>query len=160
PRSPSPEMRIEDYTEEQMQRPNANYVILIYEAIKDSKTGRMNLQQIYSAIERRYPFFKFKVTSSGWQSSVRHNLSQHDVSPFGVLQERTHANSSSKAFVQVEKDGKGWLWGIKEGVPIERERRKKTPPPQPPPSQHPPPNRFPQQPYPFNGYPSASNRAP
>ena len=86
PRSPSPEMRIEDYTEEQMQRPNANYVILIYEAIKGSKTGRMNLQQIYSAIERRYPFFKFKVTSSGWQSSVRHNLSQHDVSPFSLRQ--------------------------------------------------------------------------
>jgi hypothetical protein len=160
PRSPSPEMKIEDYTEEQMQRPNANYVILIYEAIKGSKTGRMNLQQIYSAIERRYPFFKFKVTSSGWQSSVRHNLSQHDVSPFRLQYVSPTANSSIKAFVQVEKDGKGWLWGIKEGVPIERERRKKTPPPQQPSTQHPPPNRFPQQPYPFNGYPSASNRAP
>ena len=80
PRSPSPEMRIEDYTEEQLQRPNANYVILIYEAIKASKTGKMNLQQIYSAIEHRYPYFKFKTTSAGWQSSVRHNLSQHDVS--------------------------------------------------------------------------------
>lgn len=80
PRSPSPEMRIEDYTDEQLQRPNANYVIMIYEAIKASKTGKMNLQQIYSAIERRYPFFKFKTTSAGWQSSVRHNLSQHDVS--------------------------------------------------------------------------------
>jgi len=56
--------------------------------------------------------------------------------------------------VQVEKDGKGWLWGIKEGVPIERERRKKTPPPQPPPSQP----RYPQQPYPFNGYPTGTNR--
>jgi len=59
-----------------------------------------------------------------------------------------------QAFVQVEKDGKGWLWGIKEGVPIERERRKKTPPPQPPPSQP----RYPQQPYPFNGYPTGTNR--
>lgn len=158
PRSPSPEMRIEDYTEEQLERPNANYVILIHEAIKNSKTGRMNLQQIYSAIERQYPFFKFKVTSSGWQSSVRHNLSQHDVSSYSPGIGSTRANGSTKAFVQVEKDGKGWLWGIKEGVPIERERRKKTPPPQPPPVQHPPPNRFPQQPYPFNGYPSATNR--
>ncbi|KAF2427381.1 hypothetical protein EJ08DRAFT_355819 [Tothia fuscella] len=121
PRSPSPEMRIEDYSEEQLQRPTPNYVYLIYEAIENSKTKVLNLQQIYSAIERRYPFFRFKVTSTGWQSSVRHNLGQHD------------------AFVKVEKEGKGWLWGIKEGVPIERERKKKTPPPQTPPHYgHPP----------------------
>ncbi|KIW02718.1 uncharacterized protein PV09_06152 [Verruconis gallopava] len=115
PRSPSPEMRIEDYTEEQLQRPSANYVYLIYEAIKNSKAGVMNLQQIYSAIERKYPWYKFKAGSNGWQSSVRHNLGQHE------------------AFKKVEKEGKGWLWGIKEGVPIERERKKKSPPPQPPP---------------------------
>jgi hypothetical protein len=79
PRSPSPEMRIEDYTEEQLQRPTPNYVYLIYEAIENSKTKVLNLQQIYSAIERRHPFFKFRVTSNGWQSSVRHNLGQHEV---------------------------------------------------------------------------------
>jgi hypothetical protein len=79
PRSPSPEMKIEDYTEEQLQRPSANYVYLIYEAIKNSKAGVMNLQQIYSAIERKYPWYKFKAGSNGWQSSVRHNLGQHEV---------------------------------------------------------------------------------
>jgi hypothetical protein len=79
PRSPSPEMKIEDYTEEQLQRPQPNYVYLIYEAIQNCKTGVMNLQQIYSAIERRYPYFKFRTTSNGWQSSVRHNLGQHEV---------------------------------------------------------------------------------
>jgi hypothetical protein len=79
PRSPSPEMNLADYTEEQLQRPTPNYVYLIYEAIQNSKAGVMNLQQIYSAIERRYPYFKFKVTSNGWQSSVRHNLGQHEV---------------------------------------------------------------------------------
>jgi hypothetical protein len=80
PRSPSPEMRIEDYSEEQLQRPSANYVYLIFEAIKNSKAGVMNLQQIYSAIERKYPWYKFKAGSNGWQSSVRHNLGQHEVS--------------------------------------------------------------------------------
>ena len=79
-KSPSPEMRIEDFTEEQLQRPTANYVYLIYEAIKASKGGVMNLQQIYSAIERRYPWYRFRAGSHGWQSSVRHNLGQHEVS--------------------------------------------------------------------------------
>jgi hypothetical protein len=80
PRSPSPEMKLEDYSEEQLQRPSANYVYLIYEAIKNCKAGVMNLQQIYSAIERRYPWYKFRSGSNGWQSSVRHNLGQHEVS--------------------------------------------------------------------------------
>lgn len=79
PRSPSPEMKIEDYTEEQLQRPQPNYVYLIYEAINACPNGVMNLQQIYSAIERKYPYFKFRTTSNGWQSSVRHNLGQHEV---------------------------------------------------------------------------------
>jgi hypothetical protein len=79
PRSPSPEMKLEDYTEDQLQRPSANYVYLIYEAIKNAKAGVMNLQQIYSSIERKYPWYKFKAGSNGWQSSVRHNLGQHEV---------------------------------------------------------------------------------
>ncbi|KAE9969792.1 hypothetical protein BLS_005219 [Venturia inaequalis] len=137
PRSPSPEMKIEDYTEEQLQRPQPNYVYLIYEAINACPNGVMNLQQIYSAIERKYPYFKFRTTSNGWQSSVRHNLGQHE------------------AFRKVEKEGKGWLWGIKDGVPIERERKKKTPPPQAPPNgynqAYPPP--YPQYQYPQHAAP-------
>ncbi|KAJ9643546.1 hypothetical protein H2199_004225 [Coniosporium tulheliwenetii] len=76
-RSPSPEMKLEDYTEEQLQRPNANYVVLIHEAISNSKNGAMNLQQIYSAIEHKYPYYRFKTSTNGWQSSVRHNLGQN-----------------------------------------------------------------------------------
>lgn len=72
-------MKIEDYTEEQLQRPAPNYVYLIYEAINACPNGVMNLQQIYSAIERKYPYFKFRTTSNRWQSSVRHNLGQHEV---------------------------------------------------------------------------------
>lgn len=113
-RTPSPEMKESDYTEEQLQRPAANYVVLIHEAISNSKEGKLNLQQIYSAIERKYPYYKFKTGTTGWQSSVRHNLGQHD------------------AFRKAEKEGKGWLWAINPGVSIEKERRKRvTPPPQP-----------------------------
>ncbi|KAH7130521.1 hypothetical protein B0J11DRAFT_430451 [Dendryphion nanum] len=107
PRTPSPELRIEDYTEEQLQRPSANYVVLIHEAISSSNTGQMNLQQIYTYIEKKYPWYKFKTTTSGWQSSVRHNLGQHD------------------AFVKGDKEGKGYNWKINPDVSIEKERRKR-----------------------------------
>lgn len=107
PRTPSPEMRIEDYTEEQLQRPSANYVVLIHEAISSSSTGQMNLQQIYNYIEKKYPWYKFKTTTSGWQSSVRHNLGQHD------------------AFVKGDKEGKGFNWRVNPEVSIEKERRKR-----------------------------------
>jgi len=120
-RSPSPEMKLADYTEEQLQRPPDNYVVLIYEALVNHMQKKMNLQQIYSSIERRYPFFKFKTGTSGWQSSVRHNLGQNST------------------FQKVEKDGKGWMWGVVPGVTLEsiREKKKKaTPPPMPPPSTH------------------------
>ncbi|KAH6621932.1 hypothetical protein C7974DRAFT_397391 [Boeremia exigua] len=107
PRTPSPEMRIEDYSEEQLQRPSANYVVLIHEAISSSTSGQMNLQQIYNYIEKKYPWYKFKTTTSGWQSSVRHNLGQHD------------------AFVKGDKEGKGFNWRINPEVSIEKERRKR-----------------------------------
>jgi hypothetical protein len=124
PRTPSPEARVEDYTEEQLQRPSANYVVLIHEAISSSSTQAMNLQQIYNYIERKYPYYKFRTTTSGWQSSVRHNLGQHD------------------AFVRGDKEGKGFNWKINPEVSIEKERRKRQP--TPPQSQrqgyYPPPN--------------------
>jgi hypothetical protein len=130
PRTPSPEPRVEDYTEEQLQRPTANYVVLIHEAISSSSTGQMNLQQIYNYIERKYPWYKFKTTTSGWQSSVRHNLGQHD------------------AFVKGDKEGKGFNWKVNQEVSIEKERRKR--------QVSPPINHAQRQPYypaPPNGYP-------
>ncbi|OAL02318.1 hypothetical protein IQ06DRAFT_247562 [Phaeosphaeriaceae sp. SRC1lsM3a] len=145
PRTPSPEPRIEDYTEEQLQRPTANYVVLIHEAISSSSTGQMNLQQIYNYIERKYPWYKFKTTTSGWQSSVRHNLGQHD------------------AFVKGDKEGKGFNWKINQEVSIEKERRKRQLSPTanntPRPPYYPgPPNGYPQ--YPQPGYPYHPGMAP
>lgn len=113
PRSPSPVMNEEDYTPEQLAKPQSNYVTLIHEALSNAPTQQLGLPDIYRAIYRKYPYFKFKTQTLGWQSSVRHNLSQHH------------------AFRKVEKDGKGWTWGIVDGISIEKEKKKRaTPPPQ------------------------------
>ena len=111
PRSPSPTFDESKLKPEELQKPQANYVTLIYEALSNSKEGKLSLPQIYRAIQRKYPYFVLKVGTLGWQSSVRHNLSQHH------------------AFEKVERDGKGWMWGIVEGVSIEKEKKRRTPPP-------------------------------
>lgn len=113
PRSPSPVFKESDLTPEQLQKPTANYVTLIHEALTNSAAGEMSLPQIYRAIQRKYPFFVLKCSTNGWQSSVRHNLSQHH------------------AFRKVRRDGKGWMWAVVEGVSIEKEKKRRiTPPPQ------------------------------
>ena len=113
PRSPSPVFNIDEMTPEQLARPTQSYVVLIHEILTNSASGQMSLPQIYRAIERKYPFFKLKVTSVGWQSSVRHNLGQHP------------------AFKKIEREGKGWKWGINPEVSIEKERKRKMSPPAP-----------------------------
>jgi Forkhead domain/FHA domain len=117
PRSPTPTFREEDLTPEQLAKPNVNYVTLIHEALSNSPSGMMSLPQIYRAIQRKYPYFVVRCPTTGWQSSVRHNLSQHH------------------AFRKVERDGKGWMWAIVEGVSIEKEKKRR---PTPPPHQIPP----------------------
>ena len=114
PRTPSPIYDMSTMTEEQLAKPNSSYVVLIHEALSNSTSGKMGLPQIYRAIERRYPYYKLRVTTMGWQSSVRHNLSQHP------------------AFRKEERDGKGWKWGLVPEVSIEKEKRKRATPPPPP----------------------------
>lgn len=115
PRSPSPVYDESKMTPEQLAKPQQSYVILIHDVIINSPAGAMSLPQIYRAIERKYPFYKLRTSTNGWQSSVRHNLSQH------------------KAFVKIERDGKGWMWGVNPDIPIEKEKKRKlTPPPAPP----------------------------
>jgi hypothetical protein len=145
PRSPTPQFDIASLRPDQLEKPPQNYVLLIHEALTNSATGQLSLPQIYRAIQRKYPYFTLKTTTNGWQSSVRHNLGQND------------------AFKKCERDGKGWTWGIVEGVPIEKERKKR---PSPPPFQgaqphqpiqaNYPPHMMQQQPYygpPPPGYP-------
>ncbi|KAL8729180.1 MAG: hypothetical protein Q9166_004919 [cf. Caloplaca sp. 2 TL-2023] len=112
PRSPSPVFDEATLTPEQLAKPQSSYVVLIHEALSNSKTQQMSLPQIYRAIERKYPFYKLRVQTNGWQSSVRHNLSQHP------------------AFCKIERDGKGWMWGLVPEVSIEKEKKRRmTPPP-------------------------------
>ncbi|CUS15354.1 unnamed protein product [Tuber aestivum] len=104
-RSPSPEINEADFPPEALLKPSASYVVLIHEAISSSERGALTLPEIYKAIERKYPYYKLRVTTNGWQSSIRHNLGQH------------------KAFYKVERSGKGWLWSCAKGVSIEREKK-------------------------------------
>ncbi|KAA8913505.1 hypothetical protein FN846DRAFT_916149 [Sphaerosporella brunnea] len=104
-RTPSPEINEADLPPESLIKPNISYVVMIHEAIMNSADKVLSLPQIYKAIEAKYPYYKFKVTTQGWQSSVRHNLGQH------------------KAFYKVDRAGKGWLWGIVDGVSIEKEKK-------------------------------------
>ena len=132
PRSPSPVFDEATLTPEQLAKPSSSYVILIQEALSNSATGQMSLPQIYRAIERKYPFYKLRVQTTGWQSSVRHNLSQHP------------------AFCKIERDGKGWMWGLVPGVSIEKEKKRRFTPPPMAASGHYPASQMMQPPYPFS----------
>lgn len=123
PRSPSPFIDRNSLSEEQLAKPTQSYVVLIHEALSESGKGPMSLNQIYRAIAHKYPYFKFVVTTVGWQSSIRHNLLQHE------------------AFEKIEREGKGWMWGLKPGVSIEKEKKRRpTPPPPQSHSYYPPPH--------------------
>ena len=143
PRSPSPVFDEATLTPEQLAKPPQNYIVLIHEALSNSQTGSMALPQIYRAMQRKYPYFKLRATTVGWQSSVRHNLSQNP------------------AFRKIEREGKGWLWGLVPGVSIEREKKRRATPP--PVSQQPyyPPGPPPMQyPYSYPGMPPPTGHMP
>ncbi|VDB90136.1 unnamed protein product [Peniophora sp. CBMAI 1063] len=54
-------------------KPFYPYSTLIRYAIKGSPNQKLLLEDIYYAIESRFPYFR--TASSGWKNSVRHNLS-------------------------------------------------------------------------------------
>ncbi|KAI4288795.1 MAG: hypothetical protein L6R35_001948, partial [Caloplaca aegaea] len=136
PRSPSPVFDEATLTPEQLAKPQSSYVVLIHEALSNSQTGQMSLPQIYRAIERKYPFYKLRVQTTGWQSSVRHNLSQHP------------------AFRKIERDGKGWMWGLVPEISIEKEKKRRmTPPPMAAGGYYPSPQMIQQPPYPYSAMP-------
>ncbi|MCJ1285094.1 hypothetical protein MMC26_004432 [Xylographa opegraphella] len=143
PRSPSPVFDEATLTPEQLAKPAQSYVILIHEALTNSKTGAMSLPQIYRAIERRYPYYKLRVQTTGWQSSVRHNLSQHP------------------AFRKIERDGKGWMWGLVPEISIEKEKKRRPSPPLVPPQHyHPPGPHMYRPPYPYPSMPPPNGHLP
>ncbi|KAF2726307.1 winged helix DNA-binding domain-containing protein, partial [Polychaeton citri CBS 116435] len=79
---------------EELKKPTQTYIILIDEALRNHPTGIMDLQEIYDKICKRYPYYKYRANTTGWQSSVRHNL------------------ISCERFVEAGKQGKGRLWKI------------------------------------------------
>lgn len=141
-RSPSPYIDRSTLTEEQLAKPTQNYVVLIHEAITESKTGVLSLSQVYRAIYHKYPYYKFIVPTLGWQSSVRHNLIQNP------------------AFEKRQRDGKGYLWGLTPGVSIEKEKKRRPTPPQTQPHYYHASNNMPHQHGYYAGMPPPQNGLP
>lgn len=114
-RSPSPMKPQEAFTEEELKKPTLSYFYLLDEILQ--ATGSADLQTIYDKFQKRWPYFRYTVTTTGWQSSIRHNLSQHS------------------RFKAVGKMGKGMLWAVDFDAPREETgtKKKKSPPPQRPP---------------------------
>ncbi|XP_056135332.1 forkhead box protein R1 [Lampris incognitus] len=53
-------------------RPPVNYCILIAIALSCSRTGSLNVQQIYNFTREHFPFFQ--TAPDGWKNTIRHNL--------------------------------------------------------------------------------------
>lgn len=83
-------------------RPNISYANLITEAIENSTEGMLTLKEIYSYISSRHPYFSLKKT--GWQNSIRHNLSLNK-SFYKVP--RTSINPGKGSFWKINYDFQG-----------------------------------------------------
>lgn len=83
-----------DLSPGELTRPPLSYACLICEAIHSTSEKRLTLSGIYKYLSDKYPYFRH--TKSGWQNSIRHNL------------------SLNKAFRKVPRSlgepGKGMFW--------------------------------------------------
>lgn len=83
------------------QKPPHSYAVLIAMSILRSPQRRLTLSQIYKWISDSYSFYSAS-EASGWQNSIRHNL------------------SLNKAFIKQERPkgdtGKGHYWAIEPGM--------------------------------------------
>ncbi|KAG5342370.1 hypothetical protein C0989_002843 [Termitomyces sp. Mn162] len=104
-------------------RPNVTYKVLVSLAIWGSPNRRLSLQEIYSQIENRFPYYKNLPDETGrdgkgggkkWQRSVRHNLS---------LESIFHNEGRD-----ISEPGKGGYWSLtnRNGYGQKRERKRKS----------------------------------
>jgi hypothetical protein len=98
-----------EYTEEELKKPAATYLYQIDEVLRE--IGQGDLQDIYATMRKKWPYYEYVVDSKGWESSVRHNLLQHD------------------RFQENGRSGKGKLWMIDESVALEKEKKRRATPP-------------------------------
>ncbi|KAK6339203.1 Pre-rRNA-processing protein fhl1 [Orbilia javanica] len=114
-RTKSPPAREEDYTAEQLAKPQLPYTVMIYDAINNSEKKALTLPEIYRSLENSYPYFKVRAETTGWQSSVRHNL------------RGSGEGGGSSLFKRGPRSGKGYIWELVEGANIDKERKKRKP---------------------------------
>jgi hypothetical protein len=114
PKTPPLELDRANFTEDQVQKPNKNYGVLIDEVLTAAPDG-LTLKQIYKRIQIKYPFYYFSVDTKGWESSVRHNLIGNDAFK---KNEETH------------------LWSRVPGIDIDAGKKRKAPSPDTTMNQH------------------------
>lgn len=73
-------------------KPNLSYAAIIAEAIICSPERKLTLREIYLSINAKYPFYS--LDKSGWQNSIRHNLSLNKA--FYKLPKTNASSSTSK----------------------------------------------------------------
>ena len=131
-RSESPEYpKLEDLSEQELQRPPYNYSILIFDLLKESPKP-LDLKGIYRGLKMKWPHFLYRYKDAkGWESSVRHNVNEDKL----------------KIIEKVDRVGKGYSYRAKPGVDIEQHKKKRArSPPAAPKAPAPPPPRYSQQP--------------